>query len=99
MDLARDALSRWQALGRATGRTILHLTGQVDVGPEVVLDALVESSAAAGVRLERRSAQQLQTLLPELSDGREGLFQAQAGTVMAGLAACGVQGRSSIADA
>ncbi len=83
VDLARDALSRWEALERATGRTILHLTGQVDVGPEAVLDALVESSAAAGVTLERRSAQQLQAAMPELSDGRDGLFQVHAGTVMA----------------
>ncbi len=83
VDLARDALARWADLERATGRTILHLTGQVDLGPEPVLDALVESSAAAGAPLERRTAAQLRELLPELSDGRDGIFQVQAGTVMA----------------
>jgi sarcosine oxidase len=83
VDLARDALSRWGALERASGRTILHLTGQIDLGPEAVLDALVESATAAGAKLERRSAQQLQAVMPELSDGREGLFQDDAGTVMA----------------
>jgi sarcosine oxidase len=83
VDLARDAISRWKELEHATGRTILKLTGQVDLGPEAVLDALVESSAAAGVTLERRSSQQLQTVMPELSDGRDGLFQLEAGTVMA----------------
>jgi sarcosine oxidase len=83
VDLAHDALARWGALERATGRTILHLTGQVDLGPEAVLNALLESSAAAGASLERRTAGQLRTLLPELSDDRGGIFQAQAGTVMA----------------
>jgi sarcosine oxidase len=83
VDLARDALSRWAGLERATGRTILQLTGQVDFGPEAVLDALVESSAAAGATLERRSATELRRMMPELSDRRAGLFQAQAGTVMA----------------
>ena len=85
VDLARDALDRWAALERSTGSTILHLTGQVDLGPEPVLDALVESVAAAGETLERRSAASLREVFPELSDGRDGLFQAQAGTVMAAL--------------
>ncbi len=83
VDLARDALDRWAALERATGRTILQLTGQVDLGPESVLDALVESVAAAGATLERRTAAELRESFPELSDGRGGLFHAQAGTVMA----------------
>jgi len=83
VDLARDALSRWAGLERATRRTILQLTGQVDFGPEPVLDALVKSSATAGATLERRTATELRRLMPELSDGRDGLFQVQAGTVMA----------------
>ena len=83
VDLARDALARWASLERATGRTILQLTGQVDFGPESVLDALVESSMAAGATIERRTAAQLHELMPELSHGRDGLFQQQAGTVMA----------------
>ncbi len=83
VDLARDAITRWAGLERATGRSILQLTGQVDLGPEPVLDALVESSATAGAKLERRTATELRRLMPELSDARDGLFQAQAGTVMA----------------
>ena len=83
VDLARDALDRWAALERATGRTILQLTGQVDLGPDAVLDALVESVAAAGATLERRTSASLRATFPEISDGRDGLFQAQAGTVMA----------------
>jgi sarcosine oxidase len=82
-ELALDALARWAALERATARKILHLTGQVDLGPEPTLDALVEASTSAGVRLEHRTAAQLREVLPELSDGRGGLFHAQAGTVMA----------------
>ena len=83
VELARDALARWAALERASGRTILQLTGQVDFGPEPVLDALVESSATAGATLERHTAAELRRVMPELSDGRNGLFQQQAGTVMA----------------
>lgn len=83
VDLARDALTRWAALESATDSSILHLTGQVDLGPESVLDVLVESVAAAGARLERRTATQLTELFPEISDGRDGLFHAEAGTVMA----------------
>jgi sarcosine oxidase len=83
VDLARDALGRWAALERATRRTILHLTGQVDLGPEPALDALADSAAAAGASLERRTAAQLRKVLPELSDDRHGLYHAQAGTVLA----------------
>lgn len=83
VDLARRALGRWSDLERQSGRTILHLTGQVDLGPEAVLDSLVESTAAAGVTIQRRTAKQLAEDFPELSDGRDGLFQTDAGTVMA----------------
>jgi sarcosine oxidase len=83
VDLALDALARWKTLEQATHRTILHLTGQVDIGPESVVDALVESTTAAGAAVERRTGAELQMLLPELSDDRSGLFQHQAGTVMA----------------
>ena len=62
VELARSALAGWAALERASGRTILQLTGQVDLGPEPVLDALVESSAAAGATLERRTATELRRL-------------------------------------
>ena len=48
-----------------------------------MLDALVESVAAAGATLERRTAASLRETFPELSDGRDGLFHAGAGTVMA----------------
>ena len=77
VDLALDAFSRWAELERATGRTILHQTGQVDLGPERVLDALAESSAKAGAPLQRRTAAQLREVLPELSDGRDGLFHSR----------------------
>ena len=83
VSLALDALARWTALERATGTTILHLTGQVDLGPEQVLEELAESSASAGAPLQRRSSAQLRQVLPELSEGRAGLFHPQAGTVLA----------------
>lgn len=83
VDLARDALARWGALERQTGRTILHLTGQVDLGPEQVLDALVDSVSAAGATIERRTSEQLRQVMPELAEGQAGLWQTEAGTVLA----------------
>lgn len=83
VDLARDALARWSELESATNSAILQLTGQVDLGPESVLDVLVDSVAAAGARLERRTATEIAGLFPEITDGRDGLFHAEAGTVMA----------------
>jgi sarcosine oxidase len=83
VNLARDALARWSALERETGRVILHLTGQVDLGPEPVLEALVESVTAAGATIERRTSAELRKLLPELSEGQDGLWQTEAGTVLA----------------
>ena len=81
--LAKDAIARWRALEVQTGSTILHLTGQVDLGPQHVLDRLVESCNAAGASLERCTGAQLSSTMPELSDGRDGLFQRDAGTVLA----------------
>lgn len=83
--LALDAIQRWRGLETETGRTVLHLTGQIDLGPEPTLAAIETAVAQAGAGIERLSAKELQTLMPELSPdpGSSGLFSADSGTVMA----------------
>ena len=44
--LALEALASWRALEVETGRSILHLTGQVDLAPAAMLDQLEAGMAA-----------------------------------------------------
>ena len=85
VDLALEAIESWRRLEAATGRTILHLTGQVDLGPQGKLDDLVRTVRAAGAVIEEVSAVELRRLFPEivLSPGEGALFQRQGGTVIA----------------
>jgi sarcosine oxidase len=83
--LALEAIEAWRRLERATGRRILHLTGQVDLGPPAFLGELARSVRAAGVRIEELQASDARRRFPELTfgPGQAGLFHAEAGTVMA----------------
>ena len=84
VQLARSALDGWARLERETGEAILHLTGQVDLGPVAVIDALVAAAAEAGAPLAQRTNRELRELLPELSEAAgDGLFHQKAGTVVA----------------
>jgi sarcosine oxidase len=84
VDLARDAIERWRRLEEQSGTRILHLTGQVDLGPDLALDALAATAAATGSGLERRSNSSLRKEIPELAeDAGDGLFHRDAGTVLA----------------
>ncbi len=51
--LARDS---WRDLERATGRRLLHVTGQVTLGDEATLRAIAGALAAAGAPVEQVSA-------------------------------------------
>ena len=51
--LARDS---WRDLERATGRRLLHVTGQVTLGDEATLRAIAGALAAAGAPVEQISA-------------------------------------------
>ena len=51
--LARDC---WRDLERATGRRLLHVTGQVTLGDEATLRAIAGALAAAGAPVEQVSA-------------------------------------------
>jgi sarcosine oxidase len=85
VDLALEAIESWRRLEAETGRTILHLTGQVDLGPQEKLDDLVRAVRAAGAAIEEVTAVELHRIFPEivLSPGEAALFQRQAGTVIA----------------
>lgn len=85
VELALEAIDSWRRLEAETGRTILHLTGQVDLGPRGKLEDLVRTVRAAGAEIAEASAAALRRLFPEiaLSEGEVALFQRQAGTVIA----------------
>ncbi len=84
VELARRAIERWGQLEEQSGIRILHLTGQVDIGPAPALEALVAAAEATGSGLEQRSNSGLREVLPELaSSAGDGLFHREAGTVLA----------------
>lgn len=85
VQLALRAIDDWHALELATGRRILHLTGQVDIGPAAKLTALASQVTAAGCPIETLDAAGFKRHFPEMAlrDGESALFHAQAGTVMA----------------
>jgi sarcosine oxidase len=86
--LALDAIEAWRGLEEATGRTILHLTGQVDLGPTTKLEGLVRTVRAAGAEIDEIDRGELRGRFPELvlADGEAALLQRQAGTVIASAA-------------
>ena len=85
VELALEAIDRWRQLEAETGQTILHLTGQVDLGSQSKLEDLARTVRAAGAAIEEVDAAELRRHFPEiaLSHGETGLFQRQAGTVLA----------------
>jgi sarcosine oxidase len=85
VQLALRAIDDWHALELATGRRILHLTGQVDIGSEKKLSALMTEVSRAGCRIDMLDQVEFKQHFPELAlrGGERALFHAQAGTVMA----------------
>jgi sarcosine oxidase len=83
--LALRALDRWTALASLTGRTILHLTGQIDLGPETKLEGFRTVLGELGVAFEDLDGDGLRRRMPEIATKQDepGLFHADAGTVLA----------------
>jgi sarcosine oxidase len=83
--LAQDAFEGWRRLQTAHGVRLLVETGQVDLGPDVKLDALTAAMRAAAVPFEDLDAAGVRARFPELvmDVGERGLFHAEAGTVLA----------------
>jgi sarcosine oxidase len=89
--LAQQAIRSWQKLENASGRRILHLTGQVDFGLSDKLKAIAAAVRSEGGAIEEVDATALRQKFPYLSFGKaeHGLFHRDAGTVLSdeGLAA------------
>ncbi|MFN3461820.1 MAG: FAD-dependent oxidoreductase [Oceanibaculum sp.] len=85
VQLALQAIENWRALERASGCRILHLTGQIDLGPAAKLSALRTQVQEAGCPIDVLDAAGVRRCFPEMSlqAGESALFHAQAGTVMA----------------
>ncbi|WP_374375272.1 FAD-dependent oxidoreductase [Dongia sp.] len=85
VQLAMQAIEAWGALEKTSGRRILHLTGQVDIGSERKLSALMGEVTKAGCRIDMLAGSDFKQRFPEmaLQPGERALFHAQAGTVMA----------------
>ncbi|MFI5050946.1 MAG: FAD-dependent oxidoreductase, partial [Gaiellales bacterium] len=93
--LALEALASWRALEVETGRSILHLTGQVDLAPAVMLDELEAGMAAEGIATQRLDADGLAAVFPELrlGPGEHAMYHDSGGTVLA------AEGMAALADA
>lgn len=85
VSLALEAILGWRALERESGRQILHLTGQIDIGPAAKLGSLADHVRAAGVFIDALDGAALSRLFPEmrLQAHERALYHTQAGTVMA----------------
>ncbi|HVT52947.1 MAG TPA: FAD-dependent oxidoreductase [Dongiaceae bacterium] len=83
--LAMEAIRSWRKLEAETGRRILHLTGQIDLGPEKKLRSIQDTARGLGGKIEMCDAAELRRLMPELAPraGEVGLFHPDGGTVMA----------------
>jgi sarcosine oxidase len=88
VELAREALERWQRLERDLGERILLLTGQLDLGPGSKLDALAAGMTAGDASFDELGPDAIAARLPELRPrpGERALFHADAGTVLADVA-------------
>jgi sarcosine oxidase len=85
VNLALEAIAAWHDLEASSGHRILHLTGQVDLGPAAKLTALAQHVRAAGVEIDALDGETLREVFPEmqLQEGEGALFHRRAGTVLA----------------
>jgi sarcosine oxidase len=77
--LARDL---WSELETRTGRTLLHVTGQVTFGAE--MGAIVSAMEAAGAPVERLSARDADARFPDIAAHAPVLFEPDSGVLAAG---------------
>jgi sarcosine oxidase len=83
--LALGAIDAWRALEAETGRTVLHQTGQVDLGPAELLAEYEAVMREQGVDTQRLDAAGLERRFPELRlrSSEWALYHPNAGTVLA----------------
>jgi sarcosine oxidase len=78
--LAREG---WRALEAASGRALLHVTGQVTLGDDLTLQSIAESLAAAGAPVEQLSASVATQRFPGLATTGPVLVEADSGVLAA----------------
>ncbi|HEU0193383.1 MAG TPA: FAD-dependent oxidoreductase [Gaiellales bacterium] len=83
--LSVQAIDAWHDLEQAEGRTILHLTGQIDLGAASVLDPMRAAMRAVGVAHEDIDGDGVRARFPELRSAPDevAVFHPGAGTVLA----------------
>ena len=83
--LALQAIESWRTLEREVGHPVLHLTGQVDLGPASLLDGLERAMHEEGVAARTVGPQDMARIYPELRlvPGELGLHHDAGGTVIA----------------
>jgi len=84
-DLAMEAIESWRQLEAETDSRILHLTGQVDLGPIRKLQSLLRTTRAAGADVDLIEASEVRRQFPELrlALSEVAMVQKSAGTVLA----------------
>jgi sarcosine oxidase len=83
VEMAVEARTRWRDLERATGRRLLHDTGQVTLGDEATLQAIADALEAAGARVERVSAVEAARRLPGVAATGMVLVEPDSGVLAA----------------
>jgi sarcosine oxidase len=82
-EMAVLARERWRDLEAATGRTLLHVTGQVTIGDDLTLQAIAEALAAAGAPVEQLSAGEAAQRFPGIATTGPVLVEADSGVLAA----------------
>ena len=84
VDMAVRAGALWRDLEIATGRQLLHVTGQVTLGDEATLRAIAEALGAAGTPVEHVSAGAAARRFPGIAASGSVLVEPHSGVLAAG---------------
>ena len=84
VDMAVLAGALWRDLEVATGRPLLHVTGQVSLGDEATLHAIAEALTAAGTPVEHVSAAAAARRFPGIAASGAVLVEPHSGVLAAG---------------
>ena len=84
VEMAMLARQCWRDLEAATGRQLLHVTGQVTLGDEAALRAIADSLGAAGVPVEQVPAGVAASRFPGMTAAGMVLVERDSGVLAAG---------------
>jgi len=96
--LAQEALPLWRELESATGRSLLHITGGIDVGDPTYLEACSAALRSCGARAQHLGPSARKDRFPWLNVGDEGcIFSPDTGVIVANdaLQAAGAAARAA----